>query len=234
MWASMGSESHTIAVNRRWHAAACRGVRLDVACACARGGRGLPPPRMPRLLPLIECRLEHPLHLTSIPARCGTLRVPLDREHPKEGSIDLKVAVVPALNRRSTAAPLVSVGRRPGTKRHAGVRGAQQRLRAHQSHARHRVVGPARHGNSNPQSCVYPEDWQEPADPMPALRKATLDCLAKLGPAGALLHHQHRGPRFGRCARGIGVTTRSICTAARTARASRNSTCAATRRTSTR
>ena len=36
-------------------------------------------------------------------------------------------------------------------------------------------------GNSNQQSCVYPEDWQEPADPLPALRKATVDCLAKLG-----------------------------------------------------
>ncbi len=34
-------------------------------------------------LPLHECRLEHPLQLTSIAARCGTLSVPEDREHPK-------------------------------------------------------------------------------------------------------------------------------------------------------
>ena len=66
------------------------------------------------MLPTIECRLEHPLRLTSIAARCGTLRVPLDREHPKEGSIDLKVAVVPALNRRSTAPPLFLLAGGPG------------------------------------------------------------------------------------------------------------------------
>ena len=65
-------------------------------------------------LPTSECRLEHPLYLTSIAARCGTLRVPIDREHPKAGSIDLKVAVVPALNRRSTAAPLFLLAGGPG------------------------------------------------------------------------------------------------------------------------
>jgi pimeloyl-ACP methyl ester carboxylesterase len=37
-------------------------------------------------------------------------------------------------------------------------------------------------GHSSQQSCEYPEDWQEPADPIPALRKATSDCVAKLGP----------------------------------------------------
>jgi len=65
-------------------------------------------------LPLTECRLEHPLHLTSIPARCGTLRVPEDRGHPKEASIELKVAVVPALNRRSTASPMFLLAVVPG------------------------------------------------------------------------------------------------------------------------
>ncbi len=65
-------------------------------------------------LPLKECRLEHPLRLTSIPARCGTLRVPLDREHPRAGSIDLKLAVVPALNRRSSEPPLFLLAGGPG------------------------------------------------------------------------------------------------------------------------
>ena len=63
---------------------------------------------------LTECRLEHPLHLTSIAARCGTLRVPEDREHPQNGSIALKVAVVPALNRRSTEAPMFLLAGGPG------------------------------------------------------------------------------------------------------------------------
>src|SRR5579862_6675297 len=65
-------------------------------------------------LPTIECRLEHPLHLTSLAARCGTLRVPLDREHPQDGFVDLKAAVVPALNRRSTAPPLFLLAGGPG------------------------------------------------------------------------------------------------------------------------
>jgi len=36
-------------------------------------------------------------------------------------------------------------------------------------------------GQSSPLSCEFPEDWRQPADPMPALRQATIECLAKLG-----------------------------------------------------
>jgi pimeloyl-ACP methyl ester carboxylesterase len=133
-------------------------------------------------LPLIECRLEHPLHLTSIPAHCGTLRVPLDREHPKEGSVDLKVAVVPALNRRSTAVPLFLLAGGPGQSAmqvYVALNTAFQRINRN-----HAIVLLDQRGTglSSLQSCAYPEDWQEPVDPMPALRKATMDCLAKLGP----------------------------------------------------
>jgi pimeloyl-ACP methyl ester carboxylesterase len=134
------------------------------------------------LLPTVECRLEHPLYLSSIAARCGTLRVPIDREHPKEGFIDLKVAVVPALNRRSTAAPLFLLAGGPGqsaTQVYVALSSAFARINRN-----HAIVLLDQRGTgySNQQSCVYPEDWQEPADPMPALRKATVDCLAKLGP----------------------------------------------------
>jgi pimeloyl-ACP methyl ester carboxylesterase len=134
------------------------------------------------VLPTIECRLEHPLHLTSVAARCGTLRVPLDREHPNEGSIDLKLAIVPALNRRSTAAPLFLLAGGPGQSAmqvYVALNGAFARINRN-----HAVVllDQRGTGTSNQQSCVYPEDWQEPEDPMPALRKATVDCLAKLGP----------------------------------------------------
>jgi pimeloyl-ACP methyl ester carboxylesterase len=133
-------------------------------------------------LPLIECRLEHPLHLTSIPARCGTLRVPLDREHPKEGSVDLKVAVVPALNRRSAAAPLFLLAGGPGQSAmqvYVSLNAAFSRINRN-----HAIVLLDQRGTgySSLQSCAYPEDWQEPADPIPALRKATVECLAKLGP----------------------------------------------------
>jgi pimeloyl-ACP methyl ester carboxylesterase len=133
-------------------------------------------------LPMIECRLEHPLHLTSIPARCGTLRVPLDRDHPKEGSVDLKVAVVPALNRRSTAAPLFLLAGGPGQSAmqvYVSLNAAFSRINRNHAIV---LLDQRGTGHSSLQSCAYPEDWQEPADPIPALRKATTECLAKLGP----------------------------------------------------
>jgi pimeloyl-ACP methyl ester carboxylesterase len=134
------------------------------------------------LLPTIECRLEHPLHLSSIAARCGTLRVPIDREHPKEGFVDLKIAVVPALNRRSTGAPLFLLAGGPGqSAMQVYVALSSAFARINRNHAIV-LLDQRGTGYSNQQSCVYPEDWQEPADPMPALRKATVDCLAKLGP----------------------------------------------------
>lgn len=68
-------------------------------------------------LALAECRLEHPLNLSSVAARCGTLRVPENREDPKSGTIELNVAVVPALNRRSNAAPLFLLAGGPGKAR---------------------------------------------------------------------------------------------------------------------
>src|SRR6202142_2995444 len=134
------------------------------------------------ILPTIECRLEHPLHLNSIEARCGTLRVPLDREHPKEGSIDLKVAIVPALNRRSTAAPLFLLAGGPGQSAmqvYVALNGAFARINRNHAIV---LLDQRGTGTSNQQSCVYPEDWQEAGDLLPALRKATKDCLAKLGP----------------------------------------------------
>jgi pimeloyl-ACP methyl ester carboxylesterase len=134
------------------------------------------------ILPTVECRLEHPLHLTSIAARCATLRVPLDHEHPKQGSIDLKVAIVPALNRRSTAAPLFLLAGGPGQSAmqvYVALNAAFARINRNHAIV---LLDQRGTGTSNPQSCAYPEDWQEAADLLPALRKATADCLAKLGP----------------------------------------------------
>jgi pimeloyl-ACP methyl ester carboxylesterase len=132
-------------------------------------------------LPLTECRLEHPLKLISVPARCGTLRVPEDREHPKDGSIELKVAVVPALNRRSTAAPMFLLAGGPGQSAmqvYVSLNSAFTRI--NRDHAIV-LLDQRGTGSSSPQTCEYPEEWQQPADPIPALRKATADCLAKLG-----------------------------------------------------
>jgi pimeloyl-ACP methyl ester carboxylesterase len=132
-------------------------------------------------LPLTECRLEHPLHLASVPARCGTWRVPEDREHPHGASIELKLAVVPALNRRSTAAPLFLLAGGPGqSAQQLYVAVGSAFARINRDHAIV-LLDQRGTGGSSPQSCDFPEEWQEPKDPMPELRKATGACLAKLG-----------------------------------------------------
>lgn len=132
--------------------------------------------------PLSDCLLEHPLHLTSIPARCGSLRVPLDREHPRAGSIELKFAVVAALNRRSSAPPLFLLAGGPGqSAMQVYVALSTAFARINRNHAIV-LLDQRGTGSSNPQSCPYPEDWQAGGDAIPALLKATSDCLAQLGP----------------------------------------------------
>jgi pimeloyl-ACP methyl ester carboxylesterase len=132
-------------------------------------------------LPLSECRLEHPLHLASVPARCGTLRVPEDREHPRGATIELKLAVVPALNRRSTAAPLFLLAGGPGqSAQQLYVAVGNAFARINRDHAIV-LLDQRGTGSSSPQSCEFPEEWQEPKDPLPELRKAAGACLDKLG-----------------------------------------------------
>src|SRR5260370_3799146 len=69
---------------------------------------------LPGISPLQECRLEHPLRIAAVAARCGILKVPEDPAHPGGATIDLSVAVVPALNRRAAAAPLFLLAGGPG------------------------------------------------------------------------------------------------------------------------
>ena len=132
-------------------------------------------------LPLHECRLEHPLRLASIPARCGVLKVPEDRARPGGATIDLSVAVVPALNRQAAAAPLFLLAGGPGqgaTAMYASYAAAFARVNRNHDIV---LVDQRGTGSSAPLSCDYPDDWQTPDDPMPALRQATLACLRKYG-----------------------------------------------------
>src|SRR5271163_1155201 len=134
-------------------------------------------------LPLHECRLEHPLRLASIAARCGVLKVPEDRTQPGGASIDLSVAVVPALNRRATAAPLFLLAGGPGQGATAMyVSFASAFARVNRNHAIV-LVDQRGTGKSAPLTCDYPEDWQmtSPDEGLQALRQATLACLAKFG-----------------------------------------------------
>ncbi len=132
-------------------------------------------------LNLHECRLEHPLRLASIQARCGVLKVPEDRSGLGGAAIELSVAVVPALNRRAAAAPLFLLAGGPGqgaTAMYAGYAGAFARANRNHDIV---LVDQRGTGASAPLNCVYPDDWQAPADAVPALRDATLACLHKYG-----------------------------------------------------
>ena len=150
----------------------------SVTCGVAPAQGAAPRPG----IALSECRLEHPLHLSSVQGRCGRIEVAENPEQPQGSHIELNVAVVPALNRRSVAAPLFVIAGGPGQSAvgfYAAAAAAFARI-----NREHDVVllDQRGTGRSAPLNCDYPEDWQEPADPMPALRRATADCLRKFGP----------------------------------------------------
>jgi pimeloyl-ACP methyl ester carboxylesterase len=132
-------------------------------------------------LPLHECRLEHPLQLASMPARCGVLKVPEDRSQSGGATIELNIAVVPALNRHATAAPLFVLAGGPGQgaiDMYAGLASAFARVNRNHDIV---LVDQRGTGKSARLSCDYPDDWQAQGDLMAALRQATLTCLHKYG-----------------------------------------------------
>jgi pimeloyl-ACP methyl ester carboxylesterase len=132
-------------------------------------------------LTLHECRLEHPLRLTSISARCGVLTVPEDRTQAGGATIDLSIAVIPALNRRAAAAPLFLLAGGPGqgaAAMYTSFAGAFARVNRNHDIV---LVDQRGTGKSAPLNCDYADDWQATDDVMPALRQATLACLHKYG-----------------------------------------------------
>jgi pimeloyl-ACP methyl ester carboxylesterase len=130
---------------------------------------------------LHECRLEHPLKLSSVAARCGVLAVPEDPEAPAGRKIDLFVAVVPALNRRASAAPLFLLAGGPGqaaSDLYASYAGAFARANRNHDIV---LVDQRGTGRSGPLVCSYPDDWNDTQDSIPEIRRATAACLARYG-----------------------------------------------------
>src|ERR1700690_718737 len=129
-----------------------------------------------------ECRLEHPLRLGSQAARCAVIAVPLDRADPQGSTIELRVAVVAALNRRSTAAPLFLLAGGPGQSAidlYASVASAFARINRNHDIV---MLDQRGTGSSSALRCDYPDDWKDTAAELPKIRQATADCLARLGP----------------------------------------------------
>ena len=76
--------------------------------------QGTPTPARASTLALTSCRLDHPLGLVSVAAECGSLSVPEDRSVRGGRRIDLFVARVPALSRKSQRDPLFILAGGPG------------------------------------------------------------------------------------------------------------------------
>jgi pimeloyl-ACP methyl ester carboxylesterase len=154
---------------------------VRTACiACFFSLSGLPAPA-PAAMSLHECRLEHPLKLMSAAARCGLLEVAEDPLQPSGRAIQLRVAVIPALNRRSTAAPLFLLAGGPGqaaTDLYVSYAGAFARINRNHDIV---LVDQRGTGKSAPLFCSYPEDWSDLRKAMPALRQATQACLSQFG-----------------------------------------------------
>jgi pimeloyl-ACP methyl ester carboxylesterase len=116
-----------------------------------------------------------------VAARCGVLKVPEDRTAPAGAVIELSIAVVPALNRRTTGAPLFVLAGGPGqaaTAMYVSFAAAFARVNRNHDIV---LVDQRGTGASAPLSCDYPDDWQPPEDTLPALRLATAACLRKYG-----------------------------------------------------
>ncbi len=67
-----------------------------------------------RSISLEPCQLGAAGSPSRLAARCGVLRVPEDRENPDKRSIDLRIAVVPAVSRNPERDPLVFLTGGPG------------------------------------------------------------------------------------------------------------------------
>jgi pimeloyl-ACP methyl ester carboxylesterase len=157
-------------------------LAIVIAAGILGGGLGSRAQAEPRgTLALHDCRLEHPLKLASDAARCGTLQVPEDRAKPQGAQIELKLAVVAALNRRSTAPPLFLLAGGPGQSAidlYTSFPGAFARINRNHDIV---MVDQRGTGKSAPLQCQYPDDWTDAAVELQKIREATRACLASFG-----------------------------------------------------
>ncbi len=125
---------------------------LFVGCAGPRSQRA------ERQIDLSPCQLKAPGLPARVSAHCGTFRVPEDRSNPDGRSIDLRVAVVPAVSRTPQPDPLVFLTGGPGqaaTESFVQIRGAFRRVERERDIV---LVDQRGTGSSNPLRCPKPED----------------------------------------------------------------------------
>lgn len=127
---------------------------LVVAVSCTSPSAG----EHERTISLAPCQLKAPGLVARVPARCGTFEVPEDGSKPDGRTIDLRVAVVPAVSRAPEPNPLFFLTGGPGqaaTESYVQIRGAFRRIERERDIV---LVDQRGTGSSNPLRCPEPED----------------------------------------------------------------------------
>lgn len=131
-------------------------------------------------LELEDCRISAAAGLPGIAARCGTLVRPLDPDDASKGSIDLKVAIVPALSLEPAGDPFVPIAGGPGQSSiyfYASWPGAFERVRQHRDIV---LLDQRGTGDSAPLSCDVDEDIVEGKYSAAQTMRLTEQCLELL------------------------------------------------------
>jgi pimeloyl-ACP methyl ester carboxylesterase len=108
---------------------------------------------------LSDCRLPHPFGLGSVAARCGSLRVAEDPAAPRGPQIELRFAVVPALDRRRPREPLFIIAGGPGQAATDFYAGFAAAFAAAQRTRDLVLVDQRGTGGSHRLACDFPDDF---------------------------------------------------------------------------
>ncbi len=133
------------------------------------------------VLTLEPCRLSDARGVMSVAARCGRLPVAENRDDPGGATIDLAVAVIPAVSTRASADPLFLLAGGPGQGARAGFIGSLGALAGVRRHRDLVLVDQRGTGDSSPMNCDFPEDsWTDAAVSIDTFRELAAQCLATL------------------------------------------------------
>ena len=128
-------------------------------------------------LQLTDCRINAGPGSPGIAARCGTLVRPLDPDDATLGTIDLSVAVIPALSLEPANDPFVPIAGGPGQSTiafYAGWYPAFERVRQHRDIL---LIDQRGTGDSAPMVCDIEEDVVDGTFSAERTRELTQECL---------------------------------------------------------
>lgn len=131
-------------------------------------------------LELTDCRISAGPGYPGIEARCGVLGRPLDPGNPEAGSIELNVAVVPALSLEPAPDPLVPIAGGPGQSTvmfYAGWFTAFERVRQERDIV---LVDQRGTGESAPMTCDIDDDIVSGVYSKELTLQVTEECLTML------------------------------------------------------